>query len=73
VLLNEIMLLKGSEQAVHRALGEPEAAGELAHAKASRPADERLEDANRSIDRLDHVLLPSRIVKRTKSPGSPKT
>ena len=59
VLLDETVRLERPQQAVDRALGEPEAVRELADSESPGAAGEGFEDADCSIDGLDHWWLLS--------------
>jgi hypothetical protein len=57
VLLDEAVLLQGSEQPVNGRLRQADPVGEIAQAEAARMLSERLQDPHRAVDRLN--LLPS--------------
>jgi hypothetical protein len=61
VLLDEPVLLQGSEQAVHGRLRESHPVGEIAEAEAAGMLAERLEDADRAVHGLNRLRSYCRI------------
>jgi hypothetical protein len=68
VLLDETVGLQRPQQAVDRALGKPEAGGELADAEPPGAAAQGLQDSNCAIDRLNHGPSLSNGVRHCRMP-----